>query len=130
MSFLLLIFLSYVRADRFYSPAVFVTVCFVPVIAINVLGTRVYGETEFCESITVFHLRLAAHLVFTYRVLQVCELTFAVNAKWLTSLSSRSIKVITILGLILLGIIIDAGGGPNGECVSRSFVAGVSSLLR
>lgn len=28
-----------------------------------------------------------------------------------------SIKVLTIVGLIILGIIIDAGGGPNGEVI-------------
>jgi hypothetical protein len=32
------------------SPAVFIAVCFIAVIAINVGGTRVYGEAEFCES--------------------------------------------------------------------------------
>jgi len=60
------------------SNGVWITVCFIVVIAINFLGAGVYGE---------------------------CEFWFA------------SIKVLTITGLIILGIIITAGGGPNHESI-------------
>lgn len=45
----------------------------------------------------------------------------------LTSISSRArfwfaiIKVITIVGLIILGIILDCGGGPNGEYIGTKY---------
>ncbi|KAL0950947.1 hypothetical protein HGRIS_007699 [Hohenbuehelia grisea] len=58
------------------NPAVWITVCLIVVIAINMCGAGVYGEAEFI---------------------------FA------------SIKVITIVGLIILGIVIDLGGGPNHD---------------
>ncbi|KAG2110159.1 amino acid permease [Suillus cothurnatus] len=68
-------------AERFVDPAfsfalVWVAMCFVVVLTINMLGTGAYGEAEFI---------------------------FA------------SIKVITINGLIILGIVIDLGGGPNHD---------------
>ncbi|KAG2034610.1 amino acid permease/ SLC12A domain-containing protein [Suillus americanus] len=56
--------------------SVWVIMCFVVVLTINMLGTGAYGEAEFI---------------------------FA------------SIKVLTITGLIILGIIIDLGGGPNHD---------------
>jgi len=56
--------------------AVWVVVCLVVVVTINMLGAGAYGEAEFY---------------------------FA------------SIKVLTITGLIILGIIIDLGGGPNHD---------------
>jgi len=62
--------------DKNTNSAVYISVCFVVVVTINMCGAAVYGE---------------------------CEFWFA------------SIKVITITGLIILGIIIDAGGGPNGD---------------
>ncbi|PPQ72714.1 hypothetical protein CVT26_003009 [Gymnopilus dilepis] len=58
------------------SPAVWITVCMVVVIVINLLGAGAYGEAEFI---------------------------FA------------SIKVITITGLIILGIVLDLGGGPDHD---------------
>ncbi|KAF8807642.1 amino acid permease [Phlegmacium glaucopus] len=58
------------------SPAVWIVICIIVVIAINLMGAGVYGEAEFI---------------------------FA------------SIKVITITGLIILGIVIDLGGGPNHD---------------
>lgn len=58
------------------SPAVWITMCMVVVIMINMLGAGAYGEAEF---------------------------VFA------------SIKVLTIVGLIILGIIIDLGGGPDHD---------------
>jgi yeast amino acid transporter len=57
------------------SPAVYITVCLVVVVAINLLGARVYGEAEF----------------------------------WFCS-----IKVITIVGLIILSFLIDVGVGSQG----------------
>jgi amino acid transporter len=33
----------------------------------------------------------------------------------MADLTARSIKVITIVGLIVLGIILDLGGGPNHD---------------
>ncbi|KAG2368239.1 amino acid permease/ SLC12A domain-containing protein [Suillus spraguei] len=56
--------------------SVWVVMCFVVVVTINMLGAGAYGEAEF---------------------------VFA------------SIKVITITGLIILGIVIDLGGGPNHD---------------
>ncbi|KAF8148387.1 amino acid permease [Crassisporium funariophilum] len=58
------------------NPAVWVTVCMLFVIFINMLGAGAYGEAEF----------------------------------WFAS-----IKVITITGLIILGIVLDLGGGPNHD---------------
>ncbi|KAF9651914.1 amino acid permease [Thelephora ganbajun] len=60
------------------SPAVWITVCLVVVIMINMLGAGAYGEAEFI---------------------------FA------------SIKVLTIVGLIILGIVLDLGGGPTNDRV-------------
>ncbi|KAF7331999.1 Amino acid permease [Mycena kentingensis (nom. inval.)] len=56
--------------------AVWITMCLVVVVIINLLGAGVYGEAEFI---------------------------FA------------SIKVITITGLIILGIVLDLGGGPDHD---------------
>ncbi|KZT11237.1 amino acid permease [Laetiporus sulphureus 93-53] len=56
--------------------AVWITMCLIVVILINMFGAGVYGEAEF---------------------------VFA------------SIKVITITGLIILGIVLDLGGGPNHD---------------
>lgn len=58
------------------NPAVWITVCMVVVVVINMLGAGAYGEAEFI---------------------------FA------------SIKVVTIVGLIILGVILDLGGGPNRD---------------
>lgn len=56
--------------------AVWITMCLVVAVGINMSGVGVYGETEFI---------------------------FA------------SIKVVTIVGLIILGIVLDLGGGPNHD---------------
>ncbi|KAF9477031.1 amino acid permease [Pholiota conissans] len=64
------------------NPAVWITVCMIVVIAINLLGAGAYGEAEF---------------------------VFA------------SIKVITITGLIILGIVLDLGGGPNHDRLGFRF---------
>lgn len=58
------------------SPAVWITICMVVVVGINMLGAGAYGEAEF---------------------------VFA------------SIKVLTIVGLIILGIVLDLGGGPDHD---------------
>ncbi|KAJ7597214.1 amino acid permease [Mycena floridula] len=58
------------------NPAVWISICLVVVVAINMCGAGVYGEAEFI---------------------------FA------------SIKVITITGLIILGIVLDLGGGPSHD---------------
>jgi amino acid transporter len=62
--------------DATTHPAVYMTVFLVLILAVNFLGTRVFGEMEF----------------------------------WFSSL-----KVIAIVGLIILGIILMAGGGPNHD---------------
>ncbi|KAI5120927.1 hypothetical protein M0805_002907 [Coniferiporia weirii] len=64
------------KSPQEVSPAVWITMCLIIVIIINMFGAGVYGE---------------------------CEFIFA------------SIKVITITGLIILGIVIDLGGGPNHD---------------
>ncbi|KAI8816718.1 amino acid permease [Fimicolochytrium jonesii] len=58
------------------NSGVWITICLLLVVAINLLGTRAYGEAEF----------------------------------WFAS-----IKVLTIVCLIIVGIVIAAGGGPNGN---------------
>ncbi|KAI0374233.1 amino acid permease [Pilatotrama ljubarskyi] len=62
--------------NKSVNNAVWITMCLVVVITINMFGAGVYGE---------------------------CEFIFA------------SIKVITITGLIILGIVLDLGGGPNHD---------------
>jgi len=62
--------------NKTINGAVWITVCMVVVVAINLMGAGIYGEAEFI---------------------------FA------------SIKVITITGLIILGIVLDLGGGPNHD---------------
>ncbi|KAH9849824.1 amino acid permease [Lenzites betulinus] len=62
--------------NKSINNAVWITMCLVVVITINMFGAGVYGE---------------------------CEFIFA------------SIKVITITGLIILGIVLDLGGGPNHD---------------
>ncbi|EIW73594.1 hypothetical protein TREMEDRAFT_26215 [Tremella mesenterica DSM 1558] len=64
------------------SNALWITICLLVVLAINLLGTGVYGE---------------------------CEFWFA------------SIKVITITGLIILGIIITSGGGPDHRSIGFQY---------
>lgn len=59
-----------------------ITICLIVVVAINVLGAGAYGEAEFI---------------------------FA------------SIKVLTIVGLIILGIIISAGGGPDHQSIGFKY---------
>nr|XP_019010649.1 uncharacterized protein I206_05123 [Kwoniella pini CBS 10737]OCF49430.1 hypothetical protein I206_05123 [Kwoniella pini CBS 10737] len=56
--------------------AVWITICYVVIVALNLTTSGVYGETEFIFS---------------------------------------SIKVLTIIGLIILGIAIDCGAGPSGH---------------
>ncbi|KIM71414.1 hypothetical protein PILCRDRAFT_830350 [Piloderma croceum F 1598] len=58
------------------SNAVWITICLIVTVTINLLGAGAYGE---------------------------CEFIFA------------SVKVITIVGLIILGIVLDLGGGPNHD---------------
>ncbi|KAI0669962.1 amino acid permease [Trametes maxima] len=62
--------------NKSVNNAVWITMCLVVVVTINMFGAGVYGE---------------------------CEFIFA------------SIKVITITGLIILGIVLDLGGGPNHD---------------
>ncbi|KAF8585847.1 amino acid permease [Ramaria rubella] len=62
--------------NKSVNNAVWITIFFIVVVAINLMGAGVYGE---------------------------CEFIFA------------SIKVITIVGLIILGIVLDLGGGPSHD---------------
>ncbi|OCB84510.1 amino acid permease [Sanghuangporus baumii] len=68
------VLMSFWKSPEEVNPAVWITMCLIVVIAINLFGAGTYGE---------------------------CEFIFA------------SIKVITVVGLIILGIILDLGGGPN-----------------
>lgn len=70
------IVISYWDPDQKIHPAVWIAIFFVLVCAINFLGVKWYGESEFIGS---------------------------------------TIKVLAIIGLIILGIVIDLGGGPNGD---------------
>jgi amino acid transporter len=62
--------------DTTTNNGVWITMCLVVAVGINILGVGAYGEAEF----------------------------------WFSS-----IKVLTITGMILLGIIVDLGGGPNHD---------------
>ncbi|KAK2803613.1 glyceraldehyde-3-phosphate dehydrogenase 1 [Onygenales sp. PD_10] len=64
------------------SPAVWVTIFYIMIVAINLFGVRGYGEAEFLFSI---------------------------------------IKITAIVGFIILGIILDVGGGPNGEYIGGKY---------
>ena len=68
--------------NKTVNNGVWIAVCLLVVVFINVLGAGAYGEAEF----------------------------------WFAS-----IKVLTIVGLIILGIIISAGGGPNGEKIGFKY---------
>ncbi|KAL5488326.1 hypothetical protein ACEPAI_6434 [Sanghuangporus weigelae] len=70
------VLMSYWKSPDEVNPAVWITMCLVFVVIINMFGAGAYGEAEFI---------------------------FA------------SIKVITITGLIILGIVLDLGGGPNHD---------------
>lgn len=65
------------------SPGVWITMCLIVASAINLAGTRAYGEMEFWFAI---------------------------------------IKVVTIIGLILLGIILDAGGQQSQLVMMTKFL--------
>lgn len=69
------VLINYWEQGRINS-ALWISICLIVVVVINMLGAGVYGE---------------------------CEFIFA------------SIKVITITGLIILGIVLDLGGGPNHD---------------
>ncbi|KAF8601762.1 amino acid permease [Ceratobasidium sp. AG-I] len=69
------VLINYWMNDRI-NDALWISICLIVVVVINMLGAGVYGE---------------------------CEFIFA------------SIKVITITGLIILGIVLDLGGGPNHD---------------
>lgn len=78
------------------SPAVWVTLFWLLIVAINLFGVKGYGEAEF-----VFSL----------------------------------VKVIAVIGFIILGIILNCGGGPNGEYIGGrywknpgAFVSGFKGL--
>ncbi|KAI5477899.1 amino acid transmembrane transporter [Pseudohyphozyma bogoriensis] len=60
------------------NPAVWITVCLVVAVGINLGGARAYGEMEFWFAI---------------------------------------IKILTIVGLIVLGIVLTAGGGPDHKAI-------------
>ncbi|WVQ73166.1 hypothetical protein IAR50_002730 [Cryptococcus sp. DSM 104548] len=62
--------------------ALWISICLIVVIVINLFGVAAYGEAEF----------------------------------WFSS-----IKVLTIVGLIILGIIITAGGGPNHQSIGFQY---------
>ncbi|THH11561.1 hypothetical protein EW145_g583 [Phellinidium pouzarii] len=70
------VLMSFWKSPEEVNPAVWITMCLIVVIMINLLGAGAYGEAEFI---------------------------FA------------SIKVATIVGLIILGIVLDLGGGPNHD---------------
>ncbi|TFK30623.1 amino acid permease [Coprinopsis marcescibilis] len=70
------VLISYWASPESINPAVWITVCMVVAVGINMMGAGAYGEAEFI---------------------------FA------------SIKVITIVGLIILGVILDLGGGPSRD---------------
>ncbi|KAI5783554.1 amino acid permease-domain-containing protein [Geopyxis carbonaria] len=68
--------------DETISPAVWVTIFWLLIVAINLFGVKGYGEAEF-----VFSL----------------------------------IKVIAVIGFIILGIILNCGGGPNGGYIGGRY---------
>ena len=77
--------------------AVWITICLIVTVVINMFGAGVYGECEF---------------IFAY----VLALLFLSTPQFFNlPLFDRSIKVITITGLIILGIVLDLGVGPNHD---------------
>lgn len=98
------------------SPAVFIAVCFLAVILINVCGTRAYGETEFCERPAQPFEELADSSTCRVRWVSMAELgRGAAQLTLSAAYPPCSIKIVTIIGLIILGIVIDVGGGPTRE---------------
>jgi yeast amino acid transporter len=82
------------------NPGVWIAVCLVVAVAINFGGTKVYGECEFCRSSS---LCIATRLVGAFADLGARSPGFAI------------IKVVTIVGLIILGIILDAKKNADGS---------------
>lgn len=64
--------------DATTNAAVYMTVCLVLILAVNFLGARAYGETEF----------------------------------WFSTM-----KILAIVGLIILGVVLMCGGGPNHDAI-------------
>jgi yeast amino acid transporter len=69
------------------NPDVWIAVTLVVTITINMLGAGAYGETEF---------------IFAYGL-------FFSSLEYSSTLD-RSIKIVTIVGLLILGIVLDLGG--------------------
>lgn len=78
------------------NPAVWISICLIVAAAINVGGTRAYGEVSRVDS-----RNRSIRNIDTRADLVQMEFWFAI------------IKVLTIVGLIILGVILSAGGGPD-----------------
>ncbi|KAI5120929.1 hypothetical protein M0805_002909 [Coniferiporia weirii] len=70
------VLMSFWKSPEEVNPAVWITMCLIVVVVINLFGAGTYGE---------------------------CEFIFA------------SIKIVTIVGLMIFGIVLDLGGGPTHD---------------
>ncbi|KAG5648120.1 hypothetical protein DXG03_006074 [Asterophora parasitica] len=78
------------------NPAAWITVTMIVTITLNMFGAGVYGEAEFIFALVSYlpsFNRMRPKGIFL----------------------NSSIKVITIVGLIILGVVIDLGGGPTHD---------------
>ena len=104
--------------DSKTSPAVWITVCMIVVILINMLGAGMYSASD--KRGLSGCLPRGTRCLWRGRIcLRVREHASSRAFNLLTHtddlLHRSSIKVFAIVGLIILGIIIDLGGGPNHD---------------
>lgn len=97
--------------------AVWITICLLVALGINLMGA---GQLH-------SRLRGQRHTKTSYRCIRgsgvyicVSFLEYRRSSLSLLILVERSIKVITIVGLIILGIVLDLGGGPNHDRIGKS----------
>jgi len=104
--------------DSKTSPAVWISVCMVVVILINMLGAGMYTKSD-QRGLLGYSSRGTRRLWRGRICLRVSEHARLKPSNLLTCtddlLYRSSIKVFAIVGLIILGIIIDLGGGPNHD---------------
>lgn len=78
------------------NPGAWITIFLVVIVALNLCGVRLYGE-----------VRIQLH-----SFINDC---FALTIKTKSEVVFASLKIMLILGLIIGGLVIDLGGGPNHD---------------
>jgi amino acid transporter len=81
--------------NKSINPGVWITIFLVVIVALNLCGVRLYGEVRIW-----LHSFVGGFLALT---IEKSEVVFA------------SLKIMLILGLIIGGLVIDLGGGPNHD---------------